>query len=91
MTTTIGNRAAAAPFSVINALTTAVSAMTAISTARGRSPTLASRAWPAHVVTPAASIPSLTTNSAAMKRTTGSPKPAKASLTVEHAGRKEGQ
>jgi hypothetical protein len=37
----------------------------------------------AAVVTPAASIPSLTTKSAAMKRITGSPKPAKASLTVK--------
>ncbi len=77
-TTTMGNSAAAAPFRVISALTTDVRAITAIRTTAGRLPTRASNACPAHVVTPAESIPSLTTKSAAMKMTTGSPKPASA-------------
>ena len=82
MTTTIGMRAAAAPLSEISALITAAIPMMASTAAFGRSPTTSTSFCPAQVVTPAESMPSLTTNSEAMNTTTGSPKPDRASSAV---------
>ena len=81
-TTTIGNSAATAPLRLISDVTTAHSTSTNTKSRRGRSPANATSRWPAHAVSPVASIPSLTTKRAAMNTTTGSPKPAKASLRV---------
>ena len=82
ITITMGINAAAAPLSVIRALITAAIAITATSATLGRSPMTDSSQRPAQVVTPAESMPSLTTNSEAMKITTRSPNPDRASCTV---------
>ncbi len=82
ITITIGINAAAAPLSVISALITAAIAMTETTATLGRSPMTESSQRPAHVVTPAESMPSLTTKSEAMKITTRSPNPESATCTV---------
>ena len=83
--TTSGSSAATAPLSVIRAASTAHSRQTATSDAALACSGLPRRSPPAQAVTPVESMPSLTTNSVAMKMTTGSPKPA--STAVKSAGR----
>jgi hypothetical protein len=77
-TTTMGRRAATAPLTLITAVNNAT--MTIMRTIRRvwLSPARATIHCPAAVVTPVESIPALTTNSAAMKTTVVSPKPANA-------------
>ncbi len=65
----------------MKALSTAASAITAISNLDRLVPARWVRTWPAQAVTPDASNPSLTTNRVAMKMTTGSPKPLNAVAT----------
>ena len=65
----------------MKALSTAASAITAISSRDRLVPARWVRTWPAQAVTPDASNPSLTTNRVAMKMTTGSPKPLNAVAT----------
>ena len=80
-TTTIGTSAATAPFTLMSAVSTATSSETS-TTMRARPvparpvPARPVSCCPAQVVSPLASSPSPTTNSAAMNTTTGSPKPA---------------
>ena len=82
ITTTTGSRAATAPLTLMSAVSPAT--MSIISTSRRArpSPAQAISRWPTQVVTPVASSASLTTNSAAMNRTVGSPKPARAWSSV---------
>ena len=75
-TTTIGSSAATAPLIEISAVSSAHMIITAGTRRPPPRPARAISHWPAQVVTPVASSPSLTTNSAAMKITIGSPKPA---------------
>lgn len=81
-TTTIGTSAATAPLTLINAVNAATSNMIALKRRTRDSPTFASSFSPAHVVTPVASRASLTTKSAAMNTTVGSPNPASACSIV---------
>lgn len=81
-TTTIGTNAATAPLTLINAVNAATSNMIALTRRTRDSPTFASSFSPAHVVTPVASRASLTTKSAAMNTTVGSPNPASACSIV---------
>jgi hypothetical protein len=81
-TTTIGSNAATAPFGVISAVSTAPISITTTSSRARPPPARPVRACPTQVVTPDASMPSLTTNSDAMKMMMGSPKPASASSAL---------
>lgn len=71
-------RAATAPLTLMKAVTTATRRETTTSTGTRRVPARRVTWLPAQAVTPVASSASLTTKSEAMKRTTGSPKPASA-------------
>ena len=77
-TITIGKSAATEPLSPMKAVSTALMAITRNSS--GRTPSFArdTTSWPTQAVTPVASSPSLTTNSAAIRITAGSPNPARA-------------
>ena len=79
--TVIGSSAATAPLGVRIADRPAERSRTAATSRVPLVPAAATRRRPAHVVTPAASSASLTTNSDAMKITVGSPKPANACAT----------
>ena len=79
ITTIIGSSAAIAPFGVITADSAAHRTSTKTTSRVGCPRAARTSRWPAHVVTPLASSASLTTNSDAMNRTVGSPKPATAS------------
>jgi len=83
--TAIGNSAATAPLRLIKAVSRAHRPITATRSRPGESPARATRRDPAHVVTPDRSMPSLTTNRAAMKMTTGSPNPAVASSSANRS------
>ena len=76
ITTTTGTSAATAPLTLISAVSRRRAASSARSAASGSRPTRSISSCPAHAVTPVASSASLTTNSAPMKSTAGSPKPA---------------
>ena len=78
ITTTTGSSAATDPLTLISAVRPATSSIIRTSSRVRLSPTRATSSWPAQVVTPEASRPSLTTNSVAMKMTAGSPNPARA-------------
>ena len=79
ITTTTGSSAATAPLTLISAVSSGDEQHHAArSAASGSRRPGAISCWPAQVVTPVASSPSLTTNSDAMKMTVGSPKPASA-------------
>ena len=78
MTATTGSSAATAPLTEISAVTPATSSSISTISRDRLSPTRATSCCPAHAVTPVASSDSLTTNSAAMNSTVGSPKPASA-------------
>ena len=75
ITTVTGISAATEPLTVTSADSTAHSASSSTTTFDAPDPDAVSRRCPAHVVTPVASRPSLTTNSDATKTTVGSPKP----------------
>jgi hypothetical protein len=75
----MGSSAATAPLTEMSAESSATSSSTSTTSRVWRSPDAATSRCPAHVVTPVASSASLTTNSAAMNSTVGSPKPASAS------------
>ena len=77
--TTSGSSAATAPFRVISDVSRAERRQIVTRTRDLAVPAFSSSRWPAQVVTPVESMPSLTTNRVAMKMTTGSPKPATAS------------
>ena len=81
-TTTTGISAATAPFTLIRAVRIATKMQTKTRSGVRFVPPRLMTCWPAQVVTPVESRASLTTNSEAMKRTVGSPKPAKASCKV---------
>ena len=74
--------AATAPLRLISAVAIAQSAIVPTTTRVGRPRASATMRPPAQAVIPVDSIPSLTTNIAAMKTTTGSPNPAIASSRV---------
>jgi len=71
-------RTATAPFTLISAVSPATSSSVITRSRTRLSPTRATSCCPAQAVTPVASRLSLTTKSAAMKSTAGSPKPASA-------------
>ncbi|WSI68941.1 hypothetical protein OG599_01965 [Streptomyces sp. NBC_01335] len=75
--TTTGSSAATAPFIVISADRAATETRVSATSRQRLFPVRAARIWPALAVTPVTSRPALTTNSAATKPTTGSPKPEK--------------
>ncbi len=75
VTTTMGSRAATAPFTLMMAVRPAANSIVKTTSRRGLSPARAVRRWPAQAVTPVASRAVLTTKSVAMKTTVGSPKP----------------
>ncbi len=77
-TSSIGSSAATEPLRLISAVTPATSSITRTSSRRLLPPAPATSLRPTQVVTPVASRPSLTTNSAPMRMTVGSPKPATA-------------
>jgi hypothetical protein len=79
-TMTSGRSAATEPLRVISAVRIAQRTQTATSRRERCVPARATICWPTHVVTPVASIPSLTTNRVAMNITTGSPKPARTAV-----------
>ena len=79
ITTTMGTNVATEPFKPIKAVRTAASSMVSSRSLRIPDPVRFTNSCPTQVVTPVASSPSDTTNSAAMRMTAGSPKPAKAS------------
>ena len=79
MTTTTGSSAATAPLTLMRAVSKATrSIVSSNRRVRLSAPALLISNWPAQAVTPLCSSPALTTNSAAMKMTAGSPKPARA-------------
>ena len=73
ISTTTGSSAATAPLTVISAVSPPHSSMSRTTRRVRLSPAPAITRWPAHAVTPVASRPSLTTKSAAMSTTAGSP------------------
>ena len=77
MTTTTGRSAATAPFTLIRALRTPTKPIISKISRVRLSPACLIKSCPAQAVTPATSSPALTTKSAAMKMTAGSPKPAR--------------
>ena len=87
----MGMSAAAAPFGVIKAETSAPRSMVNTSSRTRLSPACAITCCPAQVVIPAASSPSATTKSAAMRTTVGELKPAsdcsRVSTPVAHKAR----
>ena len=74
-TTTSGRSAATAPLTLMRAVSPATRRLRMTSRVTRRVPARAMTTFPAQAVTPVASNDSLTTKSAAMKRTVGSPKP----------------
>jgi hypothetical protein len=82
MMTVTGSSAATAPFMPISALKIAATAMRATISVVSLAPLRRRRSWPAHAPTPVVSTATAMASSAAIRITTGSPKPVRASGMV---------